>query len=195
MLKMASENETVEAAINRLKHRFDCPNDTKEPIKGEWCGACREICTADGKNWCDRNSYLNDVVAIESAWRRERKPKRNCDRFATAEEAYNACPQFCDIDVKTMSDRELKIVEATIRGLEWIFATCEEGGAEGFKIAEGEVVKEGQLDDETSKTILKATVEMLAQYMSAKTSGEKVRFRVPTENGPVLITAEKEIAE
>ena len=53
-------------------------------------------------------------------------------------------------------------------------------------------MKEGYLDDETSRTILKATVEMLAQYMSAKTPGEKVRFRVPTENGPVLITVEKE---
>lgn len=53
-------------------------------------------------------------------------------------------------------------------------------------------MKEGYLDDETSRTILKATVEMLAQYMSAKAAGEKVCFRVPTENGPVLITAEKE---
>ena len=75
---MASENETVEAAINRLKHRFDCPNDTKNPIKGEWCGACREICTADGTNWCDRNVYLDDVVAIESACRREKAELREC---------------------------------------------------------------------------------------------------------------------
>lgn len=57
------------------------------------------------------------------------KPIRNCDRFETAEDAYNACPQFCDIDVKTMTDRELKIVEAITKCLEWLFAPIAEGGA------------------------------------------------------------------
>ena len=57
------------------------------------------------------------------------KPIRNCDRFETAEDAYNACPQFCDIEVKQMTDRELKIVEATLKGLEWLFAPTEEEGA------------------------------------------------------------------
>ena len=56
-------------------------------------------------------------------------------------------------------------------------------------------MKEGYLDDESSRMILETTVENLAQYMSAKASGEKVCFRVPTQNGPVLITAEKEIVK
>ena len=54
-------------------------------------------------------------------------------------------------------------------------------------------MNEGLLDDKTSRIILNATVEMLAQYMSQKKDGEKVSFRVPTANGPVLITAEKEV--
>lgn len=73
-----------------------------------------------------------DVVNIIRKYRAKggakTKPIRNCDRFETAEDAYNACPQFCDIDVKTMTERELKIIEATTKCLEWLFAPIAEKG-------------------------------------------------------------------
>ena len=70
----------------------------------------------------------NALAAIRELESVKTKPIRNCDRFETAEDAYNACPQFCDIDVKTMTERELKILEATTKCLEWLFAPIAEKG-------------------------------------------------------------------
>ena len=64
--------------------------------------------------------------ALDKAKSALAEPPRNCDRFETAEDAYNACPQFCDIDVKTMTERELEIIEATIKCLDWLFAPATE---------------------------------------------------------------------
>lgn len=65
------KNETFSDAMAKLKARLDCPTDTKLPVKGEWCGLFREICDADGTNFCDRNSYLSTVLAVEAAHERE----------------------------------------------------------------------------------------------------------------------------
>ena len=68
---MASDNETFADSMAKLKSTLDCPTDTKLPVKGEWCGLCREICDADGTNYCDRNFYLSKVLAVEAAHERE----------------------------------------------------------------------------------------------------------------------------
>ena len=132
---MASENETVEDIVRELR---DDANKVADEQHDEDCWTNLEA----------MQIYDSLASRIESAWRREkaqieadalntgafvgesnaRRPRRNCDRFATAEEAYNSCPKFCDIDVKTMTDRELKIVEAIVKCLDWLFAPVAEGG-------------------------------------------------------------------
>lgn len=77
----------------------------------------------------DYRDVLNIIRKYRAEGGEQKKPIRNCDRFETAEDAYNACPQFCDIDVKTMTERELKIVEATTKCLEWLFAPIAEKGS------------------------------------------------------------------
>ena len=56
----------------------------------------------------------------------KQKPMFNAHRFNSAEDAYNACPKFCDIDVKTMTERELKIVEAVIKCFVWLYSPVED---------------------------------------------------------------------
>lgn len=58
-----------------------------------------------------------------------KKPMLNAHRFNSAEDAYNACPKFCDIDVKTMTERELKIVVAVIKCFVWLYSPVEDGAS------------------------------------------------------------------
>lgn len=71
---------SFESALQKLKSMFACPTEDGRPVKGTWCANCREICDADGTNWCDRNWYLGSVLAVEAAHDRETaslRAKRN----------------------------------------------------------------------------------------------------------------------
>lgn len=58
------------------------------------------------------------------------EPTLNCERFGTAEDAYNACPRFCSIDPKDMSDRELEIVASVMKAFVWLYSKPDEKAEE-----------------------------------------------------------------
>ena len=127
---MHEEIETLRGMITDLRAKLKVAEDALKLCISGMCGECSrqhpgETCV---NGCCEMLTAKNALAAIREEG--GGKPIRNCDRFETAEDAYNACPQFCDIDVKTMTDRELKIVEAITKCLEWLFAPIAEKGKE-----------------------------------------------------------------
>lgn len=61
-------------AIAHARKAFGCEGGG-EPVKGQWCGLCREICEADGSNTCMRDSVYPFLDEIEK-WHNEEIKQR-----------------------------------------------------------------------------------------------------------------------
>lgn len=94
---MSSENETVESLIANARKEIDYGDGVLLHLTGK------------------RANEIFD--RIESAWRREKKLNRNCDRFTSYKEAWKEFQKLHENDVPVVSEM-----------LSWLFAPVAEGG-------------------------------------------------------------------
>lgn len=69
-------------AIAHARKAFGCEGGG-EPVKGQWCGLCREICEGDGSNTCMRDSVYPFLDEIEKRYNEEirRREEAESDRL------------------------------------------------------------------------------------------------------------------